>query len=120
MTPDEIKKGLECCAVHDCKGCGYNCGASTCIDSLLKDISAFIQQLEDHLREATKKIHQLEAERDALKDEVAGECETCKHNDACQEDGYCMWCDNKESDKTPCCNCIYGCNWEWRGVQKEE
>lgn len=61
-SADEIKKGLECCAAHDCNGCGYNCGASTCIDSLLKDISSLIQQLQAENAEKAERIKQLEAE----------------------------------------------------------
>jgi hypothetical protein len=141
-TPDESKKGLECCMMSTCEpSCPYDnpvdCGFAV---QLLQDTFALIQQLEadnakkdetiqmlqdgnaslmrmiDEEREKTVK---LEAELDAMKDEIDRDCETCKHCESCQEDGYCMWCENKESNKTPCCNCVYGCNWEWRGVQKD-
>lgn len=120
-TPDETKKGLECCAVSyaDChKECPYklDCDGS----QILKDALALIQQLQADNADQADRIKQLEAERDAMKDEIDNDCETCKHCESCQEDGYCMWCENKESNKTPCCNCVYGSNWEWRGAQKEE
>lgn len=108
-TSDEIKKGLECCAAHDCNGCGYNCGASTCIDSLLKDISSLIQQLQAENAEKAERIKQLEAELGAA---VAGlksncTCPECKHfSDVVQD---------------PCRTCRYSTSkFEWRGVQKEE
>ena len=48
-TPEEIKKGLECCANADCKACPYNSvGISIfeCIDALVCDTNAYINQLE--------------------------------------------------------------------------
>lgn len=78
-----------------------------------EDALALIQQLEEHLREATKKIEQLEAERDALMHWAKGRCDTCAHNDDCVKhdpdpEGYIVhWYDDCEI-------------WEWRGVQKEE
>lgn len=120
-THDETKKGMECCAAHDCNGCGYNCGASTCIDSLLKDISAIIQQLEATVSEKEKvvaelsgKIGQLEVERDAAVNDLhylvnhplsAGPCYACLHNQDCWRGGDC---DPVNNDR-----------WQWRGVQKD-
>lgn len=57
-TPDEIKKGLECCSIsHDYCGteCPYNCyanGSAKLI--LLKDSLAYIQQLEDAIDKTTQ------------------------------------------------------------------
>ena len=71
-TPDEIKKGLEFCSRLTCGeknvDCPYECGNSECISHLTADALALIQQLEDHLREATKKVKQIEVERDAMKE----------------------------------------------------
>lgn len=97
-SPDEIKKGLECCAMssYRCEDdCPYReqCRNEQGGKAMNEDALAFIQQLqddlqlekkrtdalamelavlknakkqlEDHLREATKKVKQLEAERDA-------------------------------------------------------
>ena len=53
-TPDEIKKELERCTSYmcgfPCEGCSYGIDAekaeSDCVDALLKDALAYIQQLE--------------------------------------------------------------------------
>lgn len=101
-TPDEIKKGLECCAASyaDChKECPYkpDCDGS----QILKDALALIQQLE--------------AEREALQKEletVESPCDFCKHL-------------NKEGSEDPCNRCKHifkgrKSHFEWHGVQKEE
>lgn len=47
-TPDEIKKGLDCCqtdASKSCKPCPY-VSCVTCISDLNRDALAYIQQLE--------------------------------------------------------------------------
>lgn len=74
-----------------------------------------LQQLEDHLREAMKKIEQLQAERDAAVKDLhkavnfpvaLNACKFCEHDKACAHDGTC---DVYENDR-----------WQWRGVHKEE
>jgi len=52
-TPDEIKRGLECCvsSIHVCEDCPYeSCNGvtrrRTCVDELEADALAYIQQLE--------------------------------------------------------------------------
>ena len=135
-TPDEIKKGLECCG----KGLTWNetCGTGCpyqgkyitgCSMEISADALALIQQLEDHLREATKKVKQLEAERDAAVEDIKEAhdsycgCVTCKNyrvNADCQEppDTFCPNCSH---DYCPCKGCSSNLeNWQWRGVQKEE
>ena len=107
-TPDEIKKGLECCSDTDgfdgdCIKCPYKrelwCGDKTKIDAL-------------------EYIQQLERERDAavedLKSAVASTyfdgdyCELCKYN---EPDGKCYHTCIPYSSKW---------GWEWRGVQNDE
>jgi hypothetical protein len=77
-SPDEIKKGLECCAISyaDCNNeCPYK---SDCDGSqILKDALALIQQLEATVSEKEKvvaelsgKIGQLEAERNQLLEKI--------------------------------------------------
>lgn len=61
-TPDEIMTGLIECNNHQCARCGYNNGVSTCIDSMLRDVLALIQQLQAQNAEQTERIQQLEAE----------------------------------------------------------
>lgn len=72
-SPDEIKKGLVICyydgSINKCVRCPYSDG--TCgndLNAIEKDALDLIRQLEDHLRETTKKVEQLEAERDAMKE----------------------------------------------------
>ena len=69
-TPDEIKKELERCTTYICgfpycEGCLYGIDAekveSDCVDALLKDALAYIQQLENYIGELTEKVSQLEA-----------------------------------------------------------
>lgn len=139
-TPDEIKKGLECCIGDDedicCDECVY-CGEIRCVRKLTDDALALIQQLEadkqqlegllthmNQLRDAAagralkmeERVHQLEAERDAavacLKKAAneKGECFGCK------------WYNGKNCthpDYKMLCS-SHDDKWEWRGVPKEE
>ena len=132
---DEIKKGLECCAASyaDChKECPYkpDCDGS----QILKDALALIQQLEadkqqlegllahmNQLRDAAagralqmeERVHQLEAERDALikyiTDSSWAACDICKHG---IDGASAMNCKHIREVGVPC--------FEWRGVQKED
>lgn len=128
-TPDEIKKGMECCKPiwkgdhwKNCDiQCPYSAEACFCKTMLNQDTLALIQQLEATVSEKEKviselsgKVGQLEAERDAAVDDLhylvnhphsAGSCYACAHTDDCYSGGDC---DPIENDR-----------WEWRGVQKE-
>lgn len=85
-SPDEIKKGLECCGTldGDCESCPFDDGLQTfCNDRLRKDALAYIRQLEREnanlvkaVRDTaelmvsgtelmSKRIKELECERDA-------------------------------------------------------
>lgn len=144
-TPDEIKKGLECyinhgeCHKHPrCDGCPYKVYTPDEVyrNVPIADALALIQQLEagiaewedvavspgaieDMARENTellKKVELLQAERDAAVADLAHvkDCDTCKYDNACltgKKD--CFGCHAKGC---PCLTCQY----EWRGVQKEE
>ncbi len=56
-TPEEIKKGLECCGADEpCGDCPYNPEVDLCIGMIARDARAYIQQLEDHFREITKMV----------------------------------------------------------------
>lgn len=46
-TPDEIKKGLECCNKGNCENCPYRERKIDCADVLREDTLAYIQQLEE-------------------------------------------------------------------------
>ena len=69
-TPEEIKKELERCTTYICgfpycEGCLYGIDAekveSDCVDALLKDALAYIQQLENNIGELSEKVSQFEA-----------------------------------------------------------
>ena len=47
-TPEEIKKGLECCKNGECEDCRYLDGSDSwsCVGRLIKDVFAYIQKLE--------------------------------------------------------------------------
>lgn len=118
-TPDETKNGLSAhVELHECLVCPYRSKKERnglCIESLLADALALIQQLQVQNAEQADRIQQLEAERDALINDIrveGGLCALCKH------EGARAWAE-------PCCRCnaliISGeSHWEWRGVQKEE
>lgn len=58
-TPEEIKHALKLCG-HGCySGCPYN--SFECVEEMSRDALTYIQQIENQLREATKKMEQLEA-----------------------------------------------------------
>lgn len=109
-TPEEIKKGMECCAASyaDChRECPYkpDCDGS----QILKDATALIQQLQAENAKKDARIQQLEAERNAA---VAG----LKSNCTCPECKYFS-----DDIQEPCRGCKpTDSKFEWRGVQKEE
>lgn len=86
-TPEEIKKGLECCGMLGCRECPYAGGEAECIEKQLhRDAYDYIQQLEamhrteycedaDYdckmLGDARKRIQQLEADAATFYDKAA-------------------------------------------------
>lgn len=136
-TPDDAKKGLECCTSRDCGGnkCPYF-NEKSCNEAKSADALALIQRLDrtivdqeklakkfyDQKVEAENKIlkledrvKQLETERDALINEIdtyQHPCDCCKHAE-------------EEASKEPCARCkqIFKgrkSHFEWRGVKKEK
>lgn len=101
-TPEEIKKGLECCAEYgNCsEGCPYNPNKD-CGHDLYSDALAYIQRLE--------------RERDAAMQCIPRACGYCKH-----VIDYGL--SNTPGCKNPECRNISGINtgWQWRGVQEVE
>lgn len=100
-TPEEIKKGLECCLPRDEEWCGI-CPYSNegCYTARIDDTIDYIQQLE--------------RERDTLMAQVrigGRPCDTCKY---CEDDYPGMPCEScqiiREGD-----HFVYD-KWEWIGV----
>ena len=122
-TPDEIKKGLECCSEDGCKSCPYeqDCYTTDGFSALAADALALIQQLQDDnaqqarcienmtdkLNAMNDEVAKLQAERDAAVSDIniARPCRICKNNTGAY---ICSHCD------------IPGREFEWRGAQKEE
>lgn len=131
-TPDDIKKGLECCITDNCKGCPYyplyevfGCKLARAKDAITliqhkeqenAQQAETIERLNDGCHKLIVKIQQLEAERDAAVKELKAattESATCYG---------CKWyngrnCTNELNNLT--CSSRNN-HWEWRGVQKEE
>lgn len=130
-SPDEIKKGLECCRDKmPCMQCEYYDQRDhkyTCETALLADALALIQQLEEQVRDFTKKMEQLKRERDALladlKEADLAECDHCAYcknadsTDCDAADCDCVFCEN---ENCKCKDCRNNPNWEWRGVQENQ
>lgn len=121
-TPDEIKKGIECCfgELKDpqkaCHGCPYG-NMRICNNDMGMDALAYIQQLEAELE---KTRAQLTAALNDLKDADRYECDHCANyselpEEKCDEaGGNCEFC----NEDCPCRTCVDNSNWAWRGVRK--
>ena len=132
-TPDEIKKGLECCGVRGkCHSCPYESPRTAdCVGQLLTDAFAYIQQLESNDSQVKKALsdngfasleaflqayNQVKKERDAA---VADLKEMCAR---CSDDTLgCNYCKYQEDGL----QCHHDCkmytkewDWQWRGVQE--
>ena len=55
-TPEEIRKGLECCKNGECADCRYfdGSGSWSCVGRLIENVFAYIQQLEQRLVDVNK------------------------------------------------------------------
>lgn len=98
-TPEEIKKGLECCGKGTaCRGrCPYY-GPKFDINSCTGRLS----------RDALSLIEQLERERDAAVEILRSmHCDTCIYDEHYPIPNVCF-------------DCIEYCNWEWRGAKEEK
>ena len=102
-TPDEIKKGLECCTMPDFRNCPYDSEPSCVVKN--EDALAYIQQLESRLAQA-------ERERDAAVRDLQkiSFCEDCKHLGKSKKRNPCRECQENYKEKP---------NWQWRGPYPE-
>ena len=144
-TPEEIKKGLECCASEYtpetyCDGCPYG-RMGICGNSMLVDALALIQQLErerdevrndlDTLNYAVTELHgayeAMKRERDAavkdMKDATWCGCHVCGHyyrpDPAVREYACRKFGSFKEHDYIADDGSMFCGAFEWRGVPKE-
>lgn len=132
-SPDEIKKGLECCA--NTKTCAnYTCpyygsyDISKCIQHLCDDSVTYINQLESTYSQVSKALC---GKENATSDEVLREVSQLKSRlaQAERERAVLMWdargchsCKHIKNglDKPPCDECTdEGTGWEWRGLCEE-
>lgn len=109
MKPEEIKKGLECCAgVGRCRSeCPYYASNNTLACTNKKSMDALAY------------IHQLERERDALLEIVRNEadCKVCKYlKEECN--GDCSFCEIE--GPCACARCTTeDSHWEWAGIKED-
>lgn len=143
-TPDEIKKGLECCMFGHCSYCPYSAEhGCDCSEYLGNDVREFHQQLESQNAELLTKVEHLEVENKLFMETIGllhvteNQLETKCHQleqerDAAVADipracGYCKWFEiNRGGNMTEChnpngCRNISGINtgFVWRGVKEE-
>ena len=117
-TPEEIKKGLECCYGHAerrfCEECplgakveGYSEVICTDFDSVGEGALAYIRQLEEEL-EQVKRAATDDLMKALRRGDGAMFCDFCKH---CDEDRNCDDpCYPYAPEKS---------RWEWRGVKSD-
>lgn len=108
-TPEEIKKGMECCGKGSCLGCPYR-KEEHCITKKNDDVNAYIQQLESLLTQA-------ERERDAAVADLSNGCAYCKYAELGFKDSPCDDC-LQRGGKHPW-SPMKRTKFEWRGVCPE-
>lgn len=117
---EDIKRGLAC--DESCSACAYSDKNSEdrefhCWEAerdAIEFVALLIAETEAAILRANvlmERVQQLEAERDAvvkmLKAEIG--CKSCA-----------KYTGTEEYISTDCLDCLNDCNWEWRGIQKEE
>lgn len=128
-TPDEIKRGLECCHITECGNCPYMTENIECRE-IFSDALAYIQQLESKhdkvfrlcgdlhhdMLEQQERADKLEAQRDAAVATIY-EMAECFANEC--DDAICEWCDQTECENLCMMHLSERPGFKWRGVQKE-
>lgn len=105
-TPEDIKKGLECCKSNPtCSVCPYY-NEDDC-KVMESDALAYIQQLEQEKTALLGVLKEVD---------LYGECPNCKHNGVCDCEEYDFDCASCKRD-CKCGGCEGGSNWEWKGIQ---
>ena len=102
-TPEEIKRGLECCnSFNACQKCPYEKAADTehgwgCVVIRNADTLAYIQQLERERDAAVRDMYHAASDGGSF-------CDICKYKGEP--------CDKRKFEEMEC--------WQWRGVQEVE
>lgn len=118
-TPEEIKKGLECCMDYQScteygePKCPYN-DVTKCMEALLSDALAYIQHLESRLAQAERERDAAVLDVEGADDGLCGHCKNMNLAAQCDYSGECYLCDNVNCPCHP-----ENCRWEWRGVCAE-
>lgn len=81
-TPEEIKRGLECCSVDglSCSNCSYCVSCDADIHALERDALAYIQQLERERDAAVAETESLRAEIDAINEDYLSGIHTVRES----------------------------------------
>lgn len=72
----------------------------------------------DLIESLSAQLEQVTRERDALLDELKGECDVCANRKDCTAP-KCRKSQHKECEECPCRTCIIDTNWKWEGVEVE-
>lgn len=109
-TPEEIKKGLDCCFPcedPECLDCPYR-GTERCADTRIDDTLAYIQQLE-------RERDQYKRERDAAVADIKQIIQDPFGVSCCD---FCKFGDNEEECEKRNCRGNRA-DFEWRGLEVE-
>ena len=136
-TPEEIKRGLECCALGECdNGCPYFEKMLKCTDKNM-DALTLINQLQEDKRQLERERDEARNDLDAISyanTELYSAYDAMKRErDAAMEllkQFECNSCihENVGAEDKPCVNCIHNYafrlksplvdNWQWHGPQE--
>lgn len=84
---------------------------------IVKELRAENKKLTEALRDSfaidlMNKLDKAEKERNA----AVNDLKDC----AVEDYAECMYCSHRNKGTTLCQDCIYGSNWEWRGIVEKE
>ena len=134
-TPEELKKGLECCTpkwdgqsiVPRCGECLYRNEGHWCRNILFGELRRYIFDIEQRLAQAERERDDLSLKNLFLETSLESVME--EYTDAKRERDALMWdahgchsCKHIKNkiDEPPCDECTEeGSGWEWRGVCEE-
>ena len=115
---EEAKKIVEalriCHSNEDCRDCKFidsDKDEMSCVNVLFVKAADLIESLSAQLEQVTR-------ERDALLDELKGECDVCANRKDCTAP-KCRNSQHKECEDCSCRTCIIDTNWKWEGVEME-